>query len=321
MKHKTKNILLTLTPLLGLALMLAIYIAVGTIKDINFAVGLRSIINQSVIVAVIATGAVFIYTLGSFDISLGTSALVSAMTGALAYNSSGSILLMLVVCIVTAVCISLVSSLLASVFNLPVFVTTVAMMSVLGAVSRLLVQTTGGATISIDSVIAAQYDTLPVKLIILIGYSLFCAFLFNYTKLGRREKFLGGNPLCAKLTGISEKKYAIIAFAIAGLGVGLGAFLTVLRSPTLNTNTAGDIGMNVMVAIVFGGMPISGGARSRVYAAIIGGFSMTVLSQTMSILLAASSAGLGISQIVRAVFFLALVYIASMNYRTKLLAR
>ena len=78
--------------------------------------------------------------------------------------------------------------------------------------------------------------------------------------------------------------------------------------------------MNVIVAIVFGGMPISGGPRSRIYSALMGGFSYILLNNILKMLIS-GNAGYGISQIVSAVFFLAVVYIAGMNYRTKLLAR
>ena len=74
------------------------------------------------------------------------------------------------------------------------------------------------------------------------------------------------------------------------------------------------------MAIVFGGMPISGGARSRIHAALVGGFSFMLLNDILAILIDSSSA-YGITQIVSAVFFLAVVYITSMNYRTSLLPR
>ncbi len=40
--------------------------------------------------------------------------------------------------------------------------------------------------------------------------------------------------------------------------------------------------MDVMMAIVFGGMPLSGGAYSKIIAGIIGSFSMVLLSQIMT---------------------------------------
>ena len=110
---------------------------------------------------------------------------------------------------------------------------------------------------------------------------------------------------------------AIVAFAIAGIGVGLGAFLTIIYAPTLTKDTASSVGMDIIIAIVFGGMPVSGGARSKIYAAVIGAFSMTFLGQIM-ILLNFNS---GIGQMVKAAIFIIIVYIASSNHKNKLLPR
>ena len=78
--------------------------------------------------------------------------------------------------------------------------------------------------------------------------------------------------------------------------------------------------MNIIVAIVFGGMPISGGPRSRIYSALVGGFSYILLNNILKLVISGNT-GYGISQIVSAVFFLAVVYVTGMNYRTKLLPR
>jgi ribose transport system permease protein len=158
--------------------------------------------------------------------------------------------------------------------------------------------------------------------LILVLFAALCLFVFNYTKIGRRQKFLGGNPICAKMTGISNNVYGIIAFAIAGIGVGLGAFMTIVYTPTVSTTTAGSIGMSVFIAIVFGGMPISGGSRSKIYAAIVGGFSYMILKNILFILFSSvGQARDGYVQIISAVLFLVVVYAASVNYRSKNLPR
>ena len=197
--------------------------------------------------------------------------------------------------------------------------TTVAMMSVLSAVSEMLITGKGGNQIRIAGL--SELENVWLKLIFLAVFAALCVFVFEFTKIGRRQKALGGNPVCAKLTGISVKTYAILAFIMAGIGIGLGGFLTAIRASTITSGTASDIGMNIFIAIVFGGMPISGGPRSRIYAAIIGSFSIKILSQILTMLLAAVPGANGIAQMVRAVFFLAMVYLASINYRTKMLPR
>ena len=164
------------------------------------------------------------------------------------------------------------------------------------------------------------FDNIGFKAALLIIFFVVCFFVFQFTKAGRRMKFVGGNPLCAELTGIKQSKYTIIAFVMAGIGIGLGAFLTLCYTPSVTTTTASSIGMNIFIAIVFGGMPISGGARSKIYAALIGGFSYILLNDILEIVID-SSAAYGITQVISAVFFLAVVYVTSMNYRTALLPR
>lgn len=317
-KSKLKNYMMNLTPLFGLAALFAAFLILGTIRDINISYGLKSIINQSVVVAVVATGAVFIYTLGSFDISLGASAAVSALIGGMVYNRTESVLVMAAVCVGIAVLIGLFNSVLASVFNLPVFVTTIAMLSVLNALVLVLIKVNGtGSEIAIPAAAVKAINNTPFKIAVLLLFLLLSIFIFSFTKIGRMQKFQGSNPVCAKLSGVSEKKMAIIAFAISGIGVGLGAFLSIIYAPTLTKNTASSVGMDVIIAIVFGGMPVSGGARSKIYAAVIGAFSMTLLSQIMVMF----NLNSGIGQMVKAAIFLLVVFLATSDQRGKMLPR
>lgn len=293
-KHKTKNIIVTLLPIAALAVLLAIYIAIVLGQGYNLERNLTTIVNQAIVLVLVATGAIFIFTLGSFDISLGASTLFSATIGILAFNATGSLLVLFLTCIGVAIACSLLNSALSSVFHLPMFVMTVAMLSVLTSVSGTIIATQGsgaGANPSIGVADLAlrellrSVNTIWFKLIVLLVFAAVCVFVYNYTKIGRRQKFLGGNPVCAKMTGISLSIYGIIAFLMAGIGVGLGAAVNVTYTMSVSTGTASDIGMSVFIAIVFGGMPISGGARSKIYAAIVGGFSYILLNNILNLFL------------------------------------
>jgi ribose transport system permease protein len=150
--------------ILGLLTLIVAYYIVGAIRDANVAYGLKAIVNQSVVVALVATGAVFIYTLGSFDISLGAATGVSALLGAMAYNATGSLVLMFLVCVGVAVALGFINSSLASIFNLPIFVTTVAMMSVLSAFMLILIGWNGaGDTIKVKAGTCARWIIFPSR--------------------------------------------------------------------------------------------------------------------------------------------------------------
>ena len=320
--YKLVQMLIKILPCAALAVLFVIFIAVVAAKGYRMDMYLQIVFNEGVVLAAVATGAIFIYTLGTFDISLGAATLFAATMGVMSYNRTGSLLCMVAVIFVSGVVCSLMNSVLASLFHIPAFVTTVAMMSVLSAVAGQIITTKGGALggISIPGSVLASFDHIGVKLVILGVFVAVCVFVFDFTKVGRRQKFIGGNPVCAALSGIESDKYTILAFVMSGLGVGVGAFLTLVYTPSVTTTTASSIGMNIFIAIVFGGMPISGGARSKIYAALIGGFSFMLLNDILELVIDGSAA-YGMTQLVSAVCFLLVVYMTSLNYKTDLLPR
>lgn len=319
---KNKKMMISALPFVALVVLLAVFCGIVSSKGYRLDMYIKIVFNEGIVLSIVATGAIFIYTLGSFDISLGAATLFAATLGVLTYNATENFALMIIVILLAGIVCSLVNSVLASIFHIPVFVTTVAMMSVLSAIASQIITTKGGAVggISIPSEVVKHLDNSAFKIGVLVIWVAICVFVFDYTKFGRREKFVGGNPICAQLSGIKYNTYAILGFLLAGVGVGIGAFMTLVYTPSVTTTTAGDIGMNIMVAIVFGGMPISGGARSKIYAAVVGGFSYIVLNNVLDLLIDSTS-GYGITQIVSAVFFLIIVYVASVNYRSQTLPR
>ena len=319
---KNKKMMISALPFVALVVLLAVFCGIVSSKGYRLDMYIKIVFNEGIVLSIVATGAIFIYTLGSFDISLGAATLFAATLGVLTYNATENFALMIIVILLAGIVCSLVNSVLASIFHIPVFVTTVAMMSVLSAIASQIITTKGGAVggISIPSEVVKHLDNSAFKIGVLVIWVAICVFVFDYTKFGRREKFVGGNPICAQLSGIKYNTYAILGFLLAGVGVGIGAFMTLVYTPSVTTTTAGDIGMNIMVAIVFGGMAISGGARSKIYAAVVGGFSYIVLNNILDLLIDSTS-GYGITQIVSAVFFLIIVYVASVNYRSQTLPR
>ena len=319
---KNKKMMISALPFVALVVLLAVFCGIVSSKGYRLDMYIKIVFNEGIVFSIVETGAIFIYTLGSLDISLGAATHFAATLGVLTYNATENFALMIIVILLAGIVCSLVNSVLASIFHIPVFVTTVAMMSVLSAIASQIITTKGGAVggISIPSEVVIQLDYSAFKIGVLVIWVAICVFVFDYTKFGRREKFVGGNPICAQLSGIKYNTYAILGFLLAGVGVGIGAFMTLVYTPSVTTTTAGDIGMNIMVAIVFGGMPISGGARSKIYEAVVGGFSYIVLNNILDLLIDSTS-GYGITQIVSAVFFLIIVYVASVNYRSQTLPR
>lgn len=317
-------------PLIGLILVVALYFLSIAVTGYRLSIQIEMIINKIILVAFVATGATFIFTIGSFDLSLGANMLLSAVIGSLVYRATESLWLMVLVSILVAIGISLVNYLLAAVFRLPVFIMTVAMMTVLSTISSFIL---GGETLypgfaqrgSEDYAIYRNVlDTVWFRFGLLALYVLVCCFLFYFTKLGREQKFLGGNPVCAKLSGISVVKMTFISFTLAGIGIGLAAFCSTLPSGSIESATGGDVGMNMLIAIVFGGMALSGGPKAKAFAAFLGGCTMAFLDLFMSNILSYAEVTSGkdaITMLVKAVLFLAVATVLALATRPKLLPR
>lgn len=305
-------------PLAACVILGLMYVISALAEGYNLTIGFRVIISNATLVALVATGATFIFSAGSFDLSLGSNMLVSALIGGLVGIKTGSLALVILTCLVVAVSLSVLNSVLASLFNLPVFIMTIVMMNVYGAIATLLITTFGtNAAIPVPPSLVNSLNNTWFRVALLVGFEAICCFLFYFTKLGRKQKFLGGNPLCADLTGISAKKLTVLSFALAGIGIGLAAFAMMVETPTLSSTSGSSVGMNMLIALVFGGMNMSGGPKSKMYSAMLGAFAMSFLDSFMNIFVTGS----WYLQIVKGVLFVVVVFLFSIANRPKMLER
>lgn len=128
-KYKAAQTAIKVLPFAALVLLFGIFLAVVSAKGYRLDMYLQIVFNEGVVLAVVATGAIFIYTLGTFDISLGAATLFSATMGVVTYNTTQNVVLMILAIFVSGVACSLVNPCWLRYFIFQL-VTTVAMMSV-----------------------------------------------------------------------------------------------------------------------------------------------------------------------------------------------
>ena len=297
----------------GLILITTVFAILTEGKSISV-VNLKIISNQIIITALVAIGMVFAFSCGALDMSAGGSIGLSAIAGGLIGLKTGNFWVMVAGIVIVSMTIAAVKGFIAAYLTLPVFIVTIIFGSFLSAIGLVLLG--NETTLSLRSVVAVK-DMTWINVAFLAGFYLLSLFLFNYTKIGKASKLQGGNPLASGQSGISAKKNIIISFLMGGLGITLAAIITILKTKTVTAATGGAIGNDVLVAIVLGGMPLSGGPRSKISAALIGAATITILNNGLSVCNVSNDD----IQIVRGVIFLAVVFITSMSYRTKYLPR
>lgn len=276
----SKKTYINLVPLFMLVLIIVAYY-IGKACT-GYQGNLGDVINNGIFVAVVATGAVYIYSQGGFDMSLGSSALTCAIVAALTWNATKNIFLSVLLAVLLGCGLGIVNAIFATMLNLPVMVMTLTMMNILAAVNEAVLGAEGG----LITVTGGLPRDAWVYAIFLAAFFVICWTLFNYSKLGRRNKFIGSNKKAAKFNGIDLMKAGMISFGISGIGLGICGFLFVASNslPSSSgsfgaTTVLGQVGLNVIIAIVFGGMTTSGGPKSKVSCAIIGAFFSVFLDE------------------------------------------
>lgn len=265
---------------------------------------LMGVFNQALIIGTTATGMSFVYTANNMDISVGSAMAFAAVLGAIVYNATQSVFLMAAVCIGSGIIFMVFNGTFHVLFGIRTIIVSIVMMQLYNAVvSEIL----GPDTISVDYALCKQLANNGFIYIAFLVFFVICIAVFHFTPVGRKLKLIGGNERCARQTGINRSMLTYISFGMAGLGVGLSAVFSIVRTSTVGANLGGGLGMDVMLATVLGGMSIFGGSRSNAYAGLLGALTVSALNKGMLMY--------GVSpmviQGVRGIIFLALVFMNS----------
>ncbi|MBE7018073.1 MAG: ABC transporter permease [Ruminococcaceae bacterium] len=306
-------------PIIGFALVVIIF-SILTKGKILAVSTLQGMLATVMLTALVSIGSVFVFGSGCFDMSMGGTLCMSAVVGCYVGIATGSALMVFVGCLATSLILNILKGIFAAYVEVPLFIVTIVLGSILSALVLVLMgtETTIFFSNAVKPIITLNDTQLTwLNLAVLIVYFLVCLFLFNYTRLGREVKLLGGNAVTFRQTGLKPAKVKILAFVVAAFGVALAAFVMLMRTRTAGSATGSSMGTDVMVALVLGGMPLTGGPRSRISAGLVGSATITVLNMGLTMMNLSTST----IQIFRAIVFLAVVYVASMTYRTKLLPR
>jgi ribose transport system permease protein len=308
-----------LAPIAGLVLVVIVF-AILTKGALLSANNLQALASSVITTAMCTIGAVFVFGAGYFDMSMGGSLCVAAVLGCKTMIATGSFLLGLVVILAVSAVLAIVKGLLASYVNVPFFIFTIILASIFSAVVLVIM---GNETIvSLSSAVKDMRsftfgEISVISVVVLLLFYLFCVAAFNYTPLGIKAKNMGGNIFSARQSGIDTTRTTLTVFLMGALGVSLAAMLLLMRTRTAGATTASTVGTDVMVALVLGGMPLSGGPRSKISAGLIGAVTITVLNSGLAIL----GLSTGQIQITRGLVFIVVVLVSSLSYRGKLLPR
>lgn len=196
--------------------------------NVTFGIGdsLDLMIRQLIPSTFIALGMCVGMLSGRWDFSIGAVVLLSAIIGAnLATQFQLGAFGLLLICSLTAVIISTFSGIVYLVLRIPPMIATLGLVMVYESLSGVLFNGRG-ATIIANKDMTIFVKSPYIYILTVIFMALFY-FVVTYTKFGYDMRSLAGGQQLAINIGVKEKKNVIMAFAFAGLFLGIAATLHV----------------------------------------------------------------------------------------------
>ncbi|MBQ8506855.1 MAG: ABC transporter permease [Clostridia bacterium] len=276
---KYTDILRRVIPFLGLIIMIVVFQTAGDGRLLRMG-NIKSILNQSVYVAIMAFGAVFVYSHGGMDLSYGSVIGFSVLIAILAGRAGAPLPVIIMANILSAVVWFVINGLVSVYLKVSPFITSLCIMYM----CRGILNTVCAKEKYSVPVYIYNYDTWIIKIIALAAAFIICYLLFEKSWIGKANKAIGGNALAAQQAGVNVEKTRMIAYLISGITVGIGGFILMCRAGSVSTSTGQGLEMNVITALVLGGVPLSGGSRAKMSGALIGSLSVIILRNGLIIL-------------------------------------
>ena len=276
---KTRETLKKMIPFLGIIIMILVFQIAGHGKLLAKG-NVNSIINQTVYVAIMAFGAVFVYSHGGMDLSYGGVLGFSVLVGILVAQTGVPVPVVILANILSALVWFLLNGFVSVYLKVSSFIVSLSIMYMCrGILNTVCASQKYSVPVEIYS-----YDSQPIKIGTLIVSFIVCYLLFEKSSIGKSNKAIGGNEKAARLAGVNVERTRMIAYIISGITVGISAFILMARAGSVSTSTGQGMEMNVVTALVLGGVPLSGGSRVRMVGALVGSFSVIILRNGLIIL-------------------------------------
>ncbi len=260
---------------------------------------LMNIFNNFFSIGLGAMGVVFLMSLGELDLSVGAIAGLSAALAS--YAGQINLALILPVAILTGLAIGLLNGVMIARLRVESFIGTLAMSFVVRGITTWLLNGSVGIPVSMR-----VFDQNSVKIFVFVALLVALFLLFEFSAYGKQCRSVGASADAARQSGVKVEKVRTMAFVISGLMCGLVGFFSLVRTCTASSKTGNAFEFDVLLAVLFGGMPLTGGWPVKFRAAILGSIAMSVMKNGMSLM---GIDGLT-QQIVEGVILIAIVVIA-----------
>lgn len=299
MNSKIKSHISHALPYIGLVLVLLIFGIATKGKSLSSA-NLSLIMGQLFTIILSAIGVFFVMTMGSLDFSQGS--VIGICCYVAAWLSKVSIPFAFFCAILCGALFGLANGILVAKFKVKSFVATICIMFMFRGLLQFLCQAyKPEATARILTM-----DNFVVKLIITIVLLAGGFVLYNYTPYGRHIRMMGSGEMAVAYSGVKINKVKILTFVFAGTMAGIAGVFLLLRTGGIIATSGNLVETDVMISLVLGGLPVTGGMKSRFSSVVIGAMLLMVLGNGLVLV----GVGVVIQQLFKGIVFLIIIIVA-----------
>lgn len=258
--------------------------------------GVMNIFRHSAVIGIIALGMGLVCLTGEIDLSVGSMLAMVSGFSVVVYNATGSIPATFLFALTFGEICGLVNGVFVGGMEMPAFIVTLATMLIYRSIAQYVCQhlpknlAGGGSSIYKLATDKDSFQlfyqmgngkiaTFPYVGLILVLMTILFVYISSGTKYGKKVYAIGSNQKGAIMTGIHVPLVKVSVFAIAGILVGLGAFLWIAMNASADPATTGiSYEMYAIAAVVLGGISMSGG-RGHCLGIIFGAMSYTIIDK------------------------------------------
>ena len=272
-------------PLIGLVV-LCVFLAFATDSFLTVR-NLLNVLDQVTVLGIMAVGMTFVILIGGIDLAVGSILALAMMVMGFLFKEVGMPMeLAIAAALLAAAACGAMSGLLTTLFSVPAFISTLAMMSIARGLANMI--TDGQQIVGFPawfSLLAfirhGGFLTFTVGLMLVV-FLLSWLFL-RYSSSGRSLYAIGGNPEVARLAGINVKFMTVLVYVISGLLAGLAGIVLAMRLDSVQPTAGFTYELDTIAAVVIGGTSLSGGQGS-IFGTIIGVLIIGVLRNGLNLL-------------------------------------
>ena len=275
----------------GIVVVLVVFVAVTTAVRPRFldASNIQFVLVDTATFALLALGETMVVISRNVDLSVGSVVGLSAYLSASLFKDHPGIPIPVVFLAGLGIGLAcgVANGVMVAVGRVPSLVVTLATLYIIRGIDILIV---GGnevdasslpdAFINIpkDTVAGIPVIAIAVAVVIAIG-----AYYLRTYRSGRDLYAIGSNPEAGRLAGLPVGRRVLVAFAVSGAIAGVAGVLWASQFPTINSTAGNGYELQVVSAVVVGGVAIFGGSGTATGAAL-GALLLTTINSALYVL-------------------------------------